>query len=552
MNELTIGQDAEGQPFTLPAEVLTRHMAILAKRGAGKTYTAGVIEEEFAKAGLPFVVLDPVGVHWGIRSDKKGRRSAYPVVVFGGEHADIPIERHMGRAIAQAVVEENISCIVDLTELSKAAWRQFVADFCRELYQLNRTPRHVFIEEATEFVPQTRRPEMQVAYEAVERLVRMGRNRGIGCTLISQRSAQVAKDVLTQMDVLIALRTVGIQDRKALLDMFEAVLEEDELVHLEAFKRDIVRLPDGTAWIWSPEFLKTFTQVRIRERETYHAGATPAFGDVKVVQARPDVRALKARFAATAEPEKPTKQKGKAASPAQCTGHLERIRELERDRATATEREREIMASALQYQQALAEAQEELDPLRERVEQLQHQVNGVGSLRSGLVALLGDSAGAGDAVAAVDEDALLERLVARLPAGSAPVVQVTPPEALRKKYLQSAADRLMAKIPGAGDGRTVMELLLGQEVFWSINRMSKALTGNDSGGTRKRWGDAVRGLATVGLVEKGGSGRSEFRANVRSCVEVELAPHGGTPEEVTAVEQQVLYRLTSEMDRKAT
>jgi len=536
---LTIGRDADGQPFSLPAEVLTRHMAILAKRGAGKTYTAGVIEEEFAKAGLPFVVLDPVGVHYGIRSDKKGRRSAYPVIVFGGEHADIPIERHMGRAIAQAVVEENISCIVDLTELSKAAWRQFVAEFCRELYQLNRTPRHVFIEEATEFVPQTRRPEMQVAYEAVERLVRMGRNRGIGCTLISQRSAQVAKDVLTQMDVLIALRTVGVQDRKALLDMFESVLEEDELVHLEAFKRDIVRLPDGTAWIWSPEFMKTFTQVHIRERETYHAGATPAFGDVKVVQARPDVRELKARFAAAAEPE-PTP---KGTTAAQCKGHVERIGQLE-DALVAAQ------AEVQRWKGAAEDVRAELDPLRESVARLQRQVNGVDSLRTGLLALLGDSADAGGAVAAIDEDALLERLTARLPAGSAPVVQVTPPEALRKQYLQVAADRLMAKIPGAGDGRTVMELLLGQEVFWSINRMSKALTGNDSGGTRTRWGNAVKELATVGLVVKGGSGRSEYRANVRGCVEVELAPHGGTPEEITAVERQVLYRLTSEMGEK--
>ena len=449
----------------------------------------------------------------------------------------------MGRAIAQAVVEENISCIIDLTELSKAAWRQFVADFCRELYQLNRTPRHVFIEEATEFVPQTRRPEMQVAYEAVERLVRMGRNRGIGCTLISQRSAQVAKDVLTQMDILVALRTVGIQDRKALLDMFEAVLEEDELVHLEAFKRDIVRLPDGTAWIWSPEFMKTFTLVQIRERETYHAGATPAFGDVQVVQARPDVRALKARFAADQIPERAATHKVSPA--AQCKGHVERIAGLEGEVA-------EALKTAEHWKEAAEGVRAEIDPLRESVARLQQQVNGVDSLRNGLTALLGDPAGAGGAVPAIDEDALLERLAARLPAGSAPVVQVMPPEALRKQYLQAAADRLMAKIPGAGDGRTVMELLLGQEVFWSINRMSKALTGNDSGGTRTRWGNAVKELATVGLVEKGGSGRSEYRANVRGCVETELAPHGAKPEEVTAVEQQVLYRLTSELGEKAT
>lgn len=549
MSELVIGKDMQGQPFSLPAEVLTRHMAILAKRGAGKTYTAGVIEEEFAKAGLPFVVLDPVGVHYGIRSDKKGRRSAYPVVVFGGEHADIPIERHMGRTIAQAVVEENISCIVDLTELSKAAWRQFVAEFCRELYQLNRTPRHVFIEEATEFVPQTRRPEMQVAYEAVERLVRMGRNRGIGCTLISQRSAQVAKDVLTQMDVLIALRTVGVQDRKALLDMFEAVLEEDELVHLEAFKRDIVRLPDGTAWIWSPEFMKTFAQVHIRERETYHAGATPAFGDVKVVQARPDVRKLKARFAADAEPE-PTP---KGTSTAQCKGHLAEIIRLKDEAKAAREgREalrREFDAMTTKAEEAVVMGQQvtiERDALR-------RERDGVDSLRNGLRALLGDSVDAGGAVAAIDEDALLERLTARLPAGSAPVVQVTPPEALRKKYLQAAADRLMATVAAlSADARAAIEYLIGQDVYVPVGRLAKALTGSDSGTMYQRWGKALNELSTASLAVKGGSGRSEWKANIREGITMLLAPHSPTEEEITGTTQQVLYRLTSEMGEKAT
>ena len=184
---LNIGTTPDGQTFELPEDVLTHTIAILAKKGAGKTYTAGVIEEEMAERGMPFIVLDPVGVHYGIRSKANGKSaSAYPIIVIGGEHGDIPIERTMGAQVAEAVVEENISCIIDLSELSKTAWRQFTRDFCRELYRRNRNtnPRHVFIEEATEFIPQTRRPAMQEVYESVERLVRMGRNRGLGVTVI--------------------------------------------------------------------------------------------------------------------------------------------------------------------------------------------------------------------------------------------------------------------------------------------------------------------------------------------------------------------------------
>ena len=103
--ELAIGTTLDGGPFTLPAAILTHTVAILAKKGAGKTYLAGVLEEEFAKNGLPFVVLDPVGVHYGIRSNRDGRKSAYGVVVFGGRHADIPIERHGDLHLARHVVQ---------------------------------------------------------------------------------------------------------------------------------------------------------------------------------------------------------------------------------------------------------------------------------------------------------------------------------------------------------------------------------------------------------------------------------------------------------------
>jgi uncharacterized protein len=51
--------------LSLPAEAVSETFAILAKRGAGKTYTAAVLVEELLKAGLQVVVVDPVGV-WGV------------------------------------------------------------------------------------------------------------------------------------------------------------------------------------------------------------------------------------------------------------------------------------------------------------------------------------------------------------------------------------------------------------------------------------------------------------------------------------------------------
>ncbi len=526
---MNIGTLTTGEPFILPDDVLTHTMAILAKKGAGKSYAAGVIEEEFCKAGLPFVVLDPVGVHWGIRSTADGKRSGFPVVVFGGEHGDVPLARYMGVAVAQAIVDDNISAIIDLTELSKGAWREFVADFCRELYRRNKTPRHVFIEEATEFVPQTRRPELQVAYEAVERLVRMGRNRGLGSTLISQRSAQIAKDVLTQIDILIAMRTVGPQDRKALLDMFEGVLEEDQLPALATFKSKIASLPDGVAWVWSPEYLKAFQTVEIRERETYHAGATPSFEAVRVKQAKPDVTTLRERFAAIPDPKaKPEKPAGKAAGQVAPCNHETELASL-RSSVSAAESQ-------------VTEAREAVDQAEANAGRYENQAERLERLRLALIATLGsENIPAIDNVL-VDEDAIVQRVIARMPQNGAAPAEITPPEALRKKYLEASVDRIIARITSVSDdAKTALEVLLSQDHYWSLNALTIAIDGKNT--NRNRWSKALQELLETGLAEKGGSGRSEYRPCIRAGIAGDLAAHSPTDAEIDAVASNVLHRL---------
>lgn len=73
MNRLHIGQD-----FDLPLEAVTQTFAILAKRGVGKTYTAKVLTEEMLKAGQQVVVIDPIGVWWGLRSSADGIAPGLP------------------------------------------------------------------------------------------------------------------------------------------------------------------------------------------------------------------------------------------------------------------------------------------------------------------------------------------------------------------------------------------------------------------------------------------------------------------------------------------
>jgi len=130
----------------LPLNAATKTFAILAKRGAGKSYTGAVMAEEFHKNNIPFVVFDPIDVWWGLRLAANGKDTGLPVIVFGLEHADIALTREMGRDIARAIVEERVSCVISTFGMPKIAQRHLIAEFAEELLNINNSPRHVFIE----------------------------------------------------------------------------------------------------------------------------------------------------------------------------------------------------------------------------------------------------------------------------------------------------------------------------------------------------------------------------------------------------------------------
>lgn len=137
----------------LPTDAVTETFAILAKRGAGKSNAAVVMAEAMYDAGLPWVAIDPKGDWWGVRSSGDGRGEGLPVLVLGGQHGDVPLEPTAGRLVANLIVEQRLTCVVDVSVMSKADARRFLADFAERLYQANTDPLHVFAEEAHEYIP---------------------------------------------------------------------------------------------------------------------------------------------------------------------------------------------------------------------------------------------------------------------------------------------------------------------------------------------------------------------------------------------------------------
>lgn len=223
--------------------------AILGIKDSGKSYTATFLAERLFEHGIPFVAFDPIGVWRFLRVPRSGSDGkGYPVVVAGGEDGDLPLTIAGAPEIIRAAMRNNVSLVIDLFDinLSRADWRRIVTSCIRVLLHENRPfgLRHVFLEEAAEFIPQ--RPTDPVVYAEVEKLARMGGNSRLGYTLINQRSQEVAKAVLELCENVFLHRQRG---KNALenLDKWLAVAEVKDQRRIIASLPD---LPQGQCWAW--------------------------------------------------------------------------------------------------------------------------------------------------------------------------------------------------------------------------------------------------------------------------------------------------------------
>lgn len=294
---------------SLPLDIITQTIAILAKRRVGKSYSMRKLVEEIFKAQQQVVLVDPKGDQWGVRSTADGKRPGLPIVILGGEHGDIPLEATSGELVAKLVVEDRVSILLDLSGFRKHEIATFMGIFLENLYRLKaqekyRTPVMLVIDEADAIAPQKPQKGEERMLGAAEDIVRRGGQRGIGCTLITQRSAVLNKNVLTQAQMLIVLRTIAPQDlaaMKAWIDVHGTVEQGKELM------QSLPSLPIGDAWFWSPGWPTAdgiFKRTHILPIETFDSAATPKIGDKPIVPknlADVNLDSLKKQMAATIE-----------------------------------------------------------------------------------------------------------------------------------------------------------------------------------------------------------------------------------------------------------
>ena len=143
----------------LPVSALDARMAIVGTSGSGKTYAAKGLVERLMTGGGRVCIVDPLGVWWGLQFAPDSAPSGYPVVVFGGAHADVPLDPGMGAALGHLIGTHAIACVVDVSDLgSSVVRREFMAAFAEALYEANTEPLHLVLDEADLWAPQRTQP----------------------------------------------------------------------------------------------------------------------------------------------------------------------------------------------------------------------------------------------------------------------------------------------------------------------------------------------------------------------------------------------------------
>lgn len=300
---LQISKDLE-----LPLSAVTSTIVVYGGKGMGKTNLLGVLAEEFKANKQRFAVIDPVGVSWGLRHSASGKGPGIEVLTLGGMHGDLPIEPTAGVVVADLVVDEDVDVVVDISRFTSGKmWSvgdqvRFVTDFFVRLYERQgerRRPIHILVDEAGRFVPQTIPSgaiEIAKCMGAIERCVELGRNVGIGISLITQRSARMNKSVSELADCMIAFRTVGPRSIDAIIDWFGEHVPRE---HQKALLEQLRSLPVGTALVVSPGWLNYEGQATIRKKRTFDSSATPTADSQEATGkgARPDLSKYQQRMA---------------------------------------------------------------------------------------------------------------------------------------------------------------------------------------------------------------------------------------------------------------
>ncbi|MGE5563155.1 MAG: hypothetical protein ACM3ZV_07565 [Bacillota bacterium] len=252
--------------------------AIVGASGAGKSYTGRHKVEQLLELHRHTIIFDPTGVWYGLRSNAAGTGPGFDIPIFGGPHGDVPIRPENGAAIANILIGDRVSAIIDLSQFEEEGLRQFALDFLDRLRDRERVNLHLVFDEAEEFAPQTAPDD--VGFRLVRRMTwiaKRGRVFGLVPTFLIQRPADFAKAVLSQVQTLYFHQLIAPADQKPVLDYVKANADKGTLQLVQSTLPELER---GQRWVYSPR-RKLLDRGFTPPIKTFDSMATPAPGEAK-------------------------------------------------------------------------------------------------------------------------------------------------------------------------------------------------------------------------------------------------------------------------------
>ena len=236
-------------------KLIESRMALCANSGGGKSWAIRVLAEQ-TYGHVQQIIIDHDGEYHTLRE-----KLDYVLV---GQKGDCAASIKTAALLARRLLELNASAIIDIYELGLQR-AEFVKRFLDAIVNSPRELWHpvlVIVDEAHLYAPEV---GSTVSSDAVKNLMALGRKRGFGCVLATQRIAKLDKDALAEANnKLIGRCALDVDMKRAAAELGFSTRED--MLSLRDLK-------PGEFYAFGPALLPKVTKIKVGAVQTTHLKA---------------------------------------------------------------------------------------------------------------------------------------------------------------------------------------------------------------------------------------------------------------------------------------
>jgi len=249
---------------------------ITGKSGSGKSYTMGVLCEEFLDKGIPVVILDRHGEYGslkvaatdeGMKGEKAESEYVDKIIEFSdlkiNKGGDIDVE-YLFSLDATDLIAPNLCTIVNMRGMDLSVQEMITGKLLKKLYQASTArripPFYLFLDEAHLFAGKKRTETC----ETVKLFSQEGRKFGANLVIATQRPQLLDTTIRAQAGSWIVHNLTDVRDIDVTISSAEDLSKDN--------RKDISGLDKGQSIICGEAVKGIPLYVKIRKRRTEHGG----------------------------------------------------------------------------------------------------------------------------------------------------------------------------------------------------------------------------------------------------------------------------------------